>query len=291
MYDKKRVTKSYAKKTQSNTKDLIQNSKFKIQNLILAFFLLPLILTAQNQLREVKNVAFQSGEHLKYRVYYDSWLTSWLTAGYGTMTVDDTRKKFNGRDVYHIEVTGRSTKFFNLFMKVNDKFESYIDKETLLPWQFIRRTREGSYVKNDDVHFDYDSMTVTSRQMSRPIPEGLQDMVSAFYYMRTIDFDTAEAGQEYHSHFYLDDSIYHSRIIFLGRENVETELGVFPCLKFKPQVAIGEVFTEQYPMVLWITDDRNKIPVLGKSGVYVGSVSIELIEYSGLANPLTPLSD
>ncbi len=241
--------------------------------------------------RIVENDAFQPGEFLKYRVYYDSWLTSWLTAGYGTMTVGESNQLFDGRKAYYIEVNGQSTRFFNIFMKVDDKFVSYLDEQSLLPRKFIRRTREGSYVKDDDVLFNYDSMTVTSRQMTRAIPLGLEDMISAFYYMRTFDFDTAEEGDEYHIQFYLDDSIYNSRIVFLGREKVETELGVFPCLKFKPQVAIGEVFTDQYPMTLWVTDDRNKIPVLGRSGVYVGSVSIELIEYSGLRYPLIPLAE
>jgi hypothetical protein len=253
--------------------------------------LIPVLSFSQNNFRTAPNDAFQSGEYLKYRVYYDSWLTSWITAGYGTMSVEETKERFLGREAYHIVVTGKSTRFFNLFMKVNDRFESYFDKKALLPWKFIRRTREGSYVKDDDVVFDYDEMAVTSRQMTRPIPEGLQDMVSAFYYMRTFNFDTATTGDEYHIQFYLDDSIYHSRIEFIGREMVETHLGVFPCLKFKPQVATGEVFTEQYPMVLWVSDDRNKIPVLGKSAVYVGSITIELVEYSGLIHPLTPLRE
>lgn len=248
-------------------------------------------LSFSQEMRMVENNAFQSGEYLKYRVYYDSWFTSWMTAGYGTMTVKDTDEKFHDREVYHIQVTGQSTKFFNLFMKVNDRFESYLDKEAFLPWKFVRRTREGSYVKDDDVYFDYERMTSTSRIKERTIPEGLQDMVSAFYYMRTFDFDTARPGDEYHIRFILDDSIYHSKIIFEGREHIQTELGTFPCMKFKPQVATGEVFTEKYPMVLWVTDDRNKIPVLGKSGVYVGSVTIELIEYSGLMHPLRPLAD
>jgi hypothetical protein len=178
-----------------------------------------------------------------------------------------------------------------MFMKVDDRFESYIDKEAFLPWKFIRRTHEGSYVKHDDVFFDYEKMTATSRQMARSIPEDLQDMVSAFYYMRTFDYDTAEAGDEYHIKFYLDDSLYNSRIVFLGREVVKTDAGVFPCLKFMPQVALGEVFTESYPMTLWVSDDRNKIPILGKSGVYVGSITLELVEYSGLRYPLGKRKD
>lgn len=258
--------------------------------IFIALLLSSLASTSQS-LRSVPNDAFQTGEYLKYRVYYDSWFTSWITAGYGTMTVNQTPEKFNDRAAYHIEIIGQSTKFFNMIMKVDDRFESYIDTKSLLPRKFVRRTREGNYVKDDDVFFDYKKMTATSRQKVQPIPEGLQDMVSAFYYMRTIDFDTAVAGDEYQIKFYLDDTVYNSKIIFLGRENVEIKLGVFPCLKFKPQVAKGEVFTDPYPMMLWVTDDRNKIPILGKSAVYVGSVTMELVEHSGLRHPLKPLAD
>jgi len=305
---KKAVTQSYAKYTQSCTEKSaeqpskppsgdrrvlpgIQNSKFKIQNLILASIFFPLLLTGQSGMRSVENDAFQSGEYLKYRIYYDGWMTSWITAGYGTMTVKDADTSFQGREAYELEVLGKSAGLFNVFFKVEDRFVSYVDKEAFLPWYFIRRTHEGSYTRYDDVFFDYEKMTAKSRRMERSIPDGLQDMVSAFYYMRTIDFDTAAAGDEYIINFILDDSLYHSRIIFLGRENVETELGIFPCMKFKPSVATGEVFTEKYPMVLWVTDDKNKIPVLGKSAVYVGGVTMELVEFRGLKYPLLPLPE
>ena len=74
---------------------------------------------------------------------------------------------------------------------------------------------------------------------------------------------------------------------FLGKEIVETEIGTFNCLKFSPMMATGEVFDDPYPLSVWITDDKNHIPVLLESKIIVGSVKIELIKYSGLANPLT----
>jgi len=100
--------------------------------------------------------------------------------------------------------------------------------------------------------------------------------------MRTYDFDTAEINDEYFMDFFLDDSLYHSKIIFLGRETVKTEFGKIECLKFKPQVAVGEIFQEPYPMELWVSDDENKIPIIGKSGVYIGSVTLELLDFRGL---------
>ncbi len=234
------------------------------------------------ELREVENNAFKCGEFLKYNIYYDSWLLNRFVAGIGTMKVSDQPVLVNGRETYHIEVTGNSVGVFNWFYKVRDRFETYLDTSAFIPWKFVRHTREGKFVLNDQVYFDHLNNYAQSSRNKKDIPEYVQDIVSVFYYMRTLDFDTTEVNDEYYMDFFLDDSVYVSRIVFLGRETVETGLGVFRCLKFKPQVAQGEVFQEPYPMVLWITDDENKIPVLGSSSVFIGRINIELIEYDGL---------
>ena len=177
---------------------------------------------------------------------------------------------------------GYSIGLFNLFYKVRDRFESYLDREGLMSLKFIRRTREGSYVRDDDVYFDHRKLEARSTRAVKEITPYVQDMVSAFYYVRTWDFEDALPDDRYYLDFFLDDSLYHSEIIFLGREKLKTDIGSIDCLKFKPKVATGELFQEQYPMELWVTDDRNKIPVMIRSAVIIGSVRIELISYRGL---------
>ncbi|OQX76130.1 MAG: hypothetical protein B6D64_10465, partial [Bacteroidetes bacterium 4484_276] len=145
------------------------------------------------------------------------------------------------------------------------------------------------YVKDDDVYFDHENGLAKSNTATKPIEANIQDIISAAYYLRTFDFNNARKGQNYSVDFYLDDSAYISVIQFVGREVVETELGVFKCLAFKPMLATGEVFSNQYPMTLWVTDDKNKLPVLAKSEVIVGSVKMELIKFSGLKHPIDAL--
>jgi len=118
---------------------------------------------------------------------------------------------------------------------------------------------------------------------------GTQDIISALFYCRTLDFSNLKVGDRFPLTFLLDDSVYVSLIEFAGREDVVTELGKFHCLRFKPKVATGNVFSQPYPMEVWISDDQNRIPILAKSAVVVGSVKLELIEYKGLANPPTSL--
>ncbi|MDT8393712.1 MAG: DUF3108 domain-containing protein [Bacteroidales bacterium] len=261
---------------------------FRILIVYISTFILivPAVLMGQDSVKYVEEIPFQRGEWGKYRVYYDSWITSGISAGIGLISIKDDVRQFNGRNTFHFEVIGRSVGLFNWFFKVDDRFESFADEESLIPYHFIRRTHEGSYKYEDEVDFDHENGIAKSRRKVKTITPGIKDIVSAFYYMRKLDLSDIEEGQEYQLDFFLDDSAYVSKIIYLGKENVETKLGKFRCLKFKPMVAQGEIFQEPYPMVLWVTDDKNKVPVLGKSSVIVGSVKIELIKIEGLKYPM-----
>ena len=239
------------------------------------------------ELRSHKNEAFKKGEYLKYRVYYESLLTGQLNAGEATIHITEENKKFNGRSTYHIIGKGRSKGAFNWFYKVDDRFESYVDEDALVPYLFIRRTCEGSYIKDDDVYFNHEKRIATSRTAVKNVPENIQDFMSALLFARTLDISSVETGGTFDIDFFLDDSVYVSVIKYLGKEIVETELGKFNCLKFAPMMATGNVFADKYPMFVWITDDKNHLPVLAEAAVVVGSVKMELVKYSGLKNPLT----
>ncbi|MDZ7742655.1 MAG: DUF3108 domain-containing protein [Bacteroidota bacterium] len=261
-----------------------------VLQLFLAFFANSLFADG-DELRSMQNHAFQRGELLEYRVFYDSWVTSWLTAGTGSVHVTDDKVKFHDRDTYHMVIEGRSHGLFNWFFKVRDRFESYVDEEALVPWKFVRRTREGDFVKDDDVSFDQFKHTAKSRTHERSIPPNTQDIVSAFYVMRNLNIDSLEVNDELKVQFLLDDSVYTSRIIFLGREEVKLKAGKFRALAFKPKMAKGEVFDKEYPMTIWVSDDKNHIPLKLQSEVIIGSITIELTNYEKLKHPLNSRID
>jgi hypothetical protein len=237
--------------------------------------------------KPVKNEAFIRGEKLKFNVYYDSYVTGKVLAGTATLEVSPSVKQIEGRNVYHIIAEGRSKGAFNWFFKVVDRFESFIDEEYMFSWSFVRRTHEGDYKYNDDVKFNQYTGTALSTRANKKIPAGTQDVLSALYFARTSDMTDLQPGQNIPVPFYLDDSLYISQIQFIGKEEVITDLGRYQCLRFKPMVATGNVFSQPYPMDVWITDDKNHLPILAKSTVVVGSVKLELISFSDLANPLS----
>ncbi len=235
-------------------------------------------------LKAMNNESFTYGEKLTFTVYYDSYLTGKVTAGTASLEVHHDPVDIAGRKTYHIIGEGKSKGAFNLFFKVNDRFESWVDEEYLVPWKFKRETREGDYEYKDEVKFNQLSGSYSSSRANKKMPVGTHDIISAYFHARNFDFSALKPGNIYPVNFILDDSLYLSVIKFVGREVVTTELGTFNCLHFKPMVVAGAVFSQPYPMDLWISDDKNHIPILARSAVIVGSVKMELVKYSGLRN-------
>lgn len=255
-------------------------------------FFLSSSLSAQ-ELRKVKNESFQRGEKLTYRVYYDAFLTGKITAGEAIIEISKENRQIQGRNTMHIIGTGHSKGAFNLFFRVKDNYESYIDEETLAPWLFIRRVYEGGYTASQDVTYNQYkdvAMFVDNKHKRKVLintPKYTHDIISAFYYARTLDFSNAKINQEFPLEFLFDDTLFVTKVVFLGREVVKSSTGTYACLKFKPMVLTGNVFAEPFPMTVWISDDKNRIPILAESKILVGSVKLELSSYSGLKNPLT----
>lgn len=233
-----------------------------------------------------QELPFKSSEELNFLVYYDAPLIGKLYAGKASLEVSNSDEKIFGQSVFHAVGRGYSTGSFDFFFKVRDRYESWFDIANLRSYQFMRRTNEGGYIVEDDVRFDYSKRKAISRKTEKSIGTDVQDLVSAFYFARTLDVSKLKPGDNFPIEFYLDDSLYTSVIIYEGKEIIETRLGKFKTMKFKPMVVEGEVFDHPYPMFLWVSDDKNRIPLLIKSEVIVGSIKAELYKFKNLKYPV-----
>ncbi|MFA5972946.1 MAG: DUF3108 domain-containing protein [Lentimicrobiaceae bacterium] len=252
---------------------------------LITLFFYSISVFSQNY-RTLPNTAFVRGEKLTFRVAFNSALTGSITGGKATLEVKDDNKTLNNRSTYHVVGEGKTTGFIELFYKVRDRYESYFDQDALIARKFIRRTRENKYKKDDLVVFRQEDLLAVSLTKIMKVPANMQDVISAFYYARTLDISNLEPGGVIHIPFFLDDSVYNSRVIFKGRETVEIKLGKFRCIAFRPMVATGYAFDDPYPITIWLTDDANRLPILIESEQSVGRGRIELVSYSGLANPV-----
>lgn len=230
----------------------------------------------------VKNEAFQVGEKLRYRVTY-----GFMDAGEAIMEVNNTSKKNNGRELLHLKGTGRTLGGFNAFYKVHDVYESYVDKKGIFPWQFVRRVDEGGYKINQDYTFFHDKYKVDNGEGKEfKIPMGIQDMVSSFYYARTLDFKNMKKGDVIEFKCFMDDQIWPLKIKYVGDEVIHIRKGKFNCRKFMPVVQKGRYFKSENDLNFWITNDENRIPILVRAKIPVGMVKLHLVEWEGLKHPI-----
>jgi hypothetical protein len=230
----------------------------------------------------VVNNAFAVGEKLTYRVHY-----GFVDAGEATIEVKESKYKFDGRPAYHMIGKGRTLGAFNWFFKVRDHFETYIDKEGLFPHRFIRDCNEGGYIIQQDYTFEQKKRAVkTQKGETFATPASVQDMISGYFYARTVDYSNAKKGDIFTFSVFMDDELFPLQIRYMGTEVIKVRAGKYRCMRFQPVVQEGRVFKSDEDLSVWITDDENKIPILIKSDLLVGSIKMEVVEFEGLANPV-----
>jgi len=246
--------------------------------LLLLLYIVPAC--GQEPLRTISNQAFRPGEKLTFRVHY-----GFVDAGVASLEVEPAIKKIGPRECYHVIGSGRSVGAFDWFFKVRDRFESFVDRDAMIPWLFLRSVEEGHYKKKQRVIFNHYRDSVSSEKKTIFLPKYTQDLISAFYYARTIDFSISKPGDTYPINGYLDDEIIPLNIKFIGREKLQTDLGTFQCVVFRPMLQEGRVFKEEEDMTVWVSDDKNRIPVRVQSNILVGSIKMDLTGYENLLNP------
>lgn len=234
----------------------------------------------------MENTTFQDGEEIVYKLYYN-WNFVWLSAGEVVFKVKEMERQ------YHLSARGKTYKSYEWFFRVRDYYDSFIDKETLLPNMSIRDIHEGKYRLYDRVTFDQnENKAISFRGKTRmeaektvyDIDACMHDVLSIIYYARNMDFDNMSKGTQIPVKIFMDKEVWPLQVRYLGREDDTKVKGVgqFQTIKFSPEVIEGYVFEEGTDMQVWVTDDKNRIPVLIESPVSVGSVKAVLKSYKGL---------
>jgi hypothetical protein len=239
---------------------------------------------AQNDFCSTRNTSFKDGEKLMFKVYYNLNFV-WINAGNAVFNIQ--QEEMNGRKVYHITGNGKTAKSYELFYKVKDKYETYIDKETMLPLRFVRNVNEGGFKIKQDVTFDHKKGKAVSDKKVYDIPKCTQDVLSAIFYARNIDYNKYQPGDKIPFDMFLDDKVYNLYIKYVGKEEIKTKMGTYNAIKIVPLLIEGTIFKGGEKMIVWVSDDTNHIPLRVESPILVGSIKVDLLAYDSLRNPFS----
>jgi hypothetical protein len=235
---------------------------------------------------------FEQGEKITYVLYYH-WGLLWLSAGEVTFELQEK----DGR--LHLVSIGETYPSYEWFYKVENTYESYLDPETLLPIRTIREINEGNYYLYEEVHYDrMKGQAISHRKRKKQnelekfvsdIEPCVQDLLSMMYVTRAAaSKDEYSVGEEFPLQLFLDKKQYNLKLTYKGRipnKRIKKQ-GDFDLLRFTPSLIDGELFDEGDEMNIYVTNDRNKLPVMIESPLSVGEVKAVIKDYEGLKYPL-----
>jgi hypothetical protein len=245
-----------------------------------ALLVLPSIVQGQNP-------TYKAGEKIQYVVHYG------MING-GVATLELQKDTFAGKEVLHSVFVAQTTGIADVLFKVKDIYESYIDPKTQLPVKSIRNIAEGRYRKYNIVLFDHktrpDSAILISDLTGKHVTmQGIHDILSCFYFFRKSIMSQnpkLKKGDMITITTWFTDELYPIRLRFIEMDEVRTRAGKIKCYKFNPVTETGRLFKDENGATFWFSADKNYLPVKVRFDIFVGSFTVDLSSYEGLASPL-----
>lgn len=224
--------------------------------------------------------SFTSGENLKYKIHYGV-----INAAEAEIDIASDIQHINNRPCYRANVFGKTIGSFDFFLRIRDTWRSYIDTSSVLPHKFHRNIEEGRYRKKENVLFDHGknlAFVESKDKVTVPVPTNVQDIVSGFYYLRSLQLERYKPGDVIRVKGFFNKKVYDMQVIYKGRETVDTKAGYFRAFKLVPKMPATELFAGENSVSIYLSDDKNKIPVMIKADLFVGAIKVDLYQYSGL---------
>ena len=244
------------------------------------------VLNTSAQTCDFSAKSFKVGEDLEYGVGYVFW-GIWVKAGVVNFTVKDSLIEDNS--YIHLYAYGRTLEKYDWMFKVRDTYESLVDKQKLKPYYFHRDVSEGGDENEEYAYFDYDSLHAKSANGKFDIQSCSYDVMTAIYYCRGIDWTSYQMNDTVPLNLFLEDSTYQVYVRYLGKEVIDTKLGKFRTIKFAPLLIEGTIFEEGEDMMVWVTDDDNKIPLRVTSPILIGEVRAEISNWKNIKNEISSI--
>ena len=239
-----------------------------------------------------KQVPFQPGEFLEMKASI-----GFIKAAEVSFNVSDIIYTVNQKPTWKIDINAKTSGMFDFFSPVRDNWGTYYDTTSLIPQRFYRYIREGRFRKNEILYFDHDKDSVVVAKLHKEtkklekreeysIPHRVQDMVTGYYYLRSIDFNKLNIGDIITISTFFDEKEQPFRVKFTGREVIKTKFGKVKSVVLVPIIEKDSLFEEDNTLKVWLSDDLNKIPLKFQAKIYVGYLKVELKKAENLKHPM-----
>ncbi len=264
-------------------------------NLILLIFFISGKIFAQDC--QLENNSFQVGERVDYTIYYHL-AGLWVSAGEVFFEIDS--QKIGKQNYFHFNSVGKTLKKYDWIYEVRDHYESWVNVASFQPLRFKRSVNEGgTFIREDYIFKNKDKKVVTLRQMSEkedPVKDTVDlkpcsfDVMTMIYHARNIDFSKAEVNDKIPINIFLDNESHESYLRYLGKKEIKVKgLGKFRCILFSPLLIEGTIFNGGEEMTVWVSDDKNRVPLYIETPILVGSIRARVNKMEGLRYPMEAL--
>lgn len=223
---------------------------------------------------------FHVGEKVEFDVTYFN-----ITAGVIRMSVLPM-VTVNGKKAYHFMVNGNSNSFFSKIYAVDDKLETYLSYDEMIPLSLLVSIKESKQLAEARTFFDWKTnkasywqkrITKEKGERSKKIDWDIlpysQNVLSVSYYLRTFKMvpgkkfviRVADEGK---------NNVYAGEVI--RREVLKTPVGDLKTVVVSPKVQADGEFKPIGDVTLWFTDDDQKLLVRLESKIKIGTIVAKL---------------
>lgn len=211
---------------------------------------------------------FKAGERLRFSVQYGP-----IKAGSAYLEVPEITD-YEGHPTFLLLARAESNAFFSRFYKVKNRIESRWDADGRFSRRYAETRREGKLRFENEILFDPERGEARYKDgQTYPIPPQVQDALSSFYFTR---FQALPLGGSVVFDYHASRKSRPMEVKVIGRERVKTPAGTFNCVVIEPMLKAGGIFKNKGRLVIWLTDDERRMPVMMKSKVAIGSISVIL---------------
>ena len=239
-----------------------------------------------------KHYPFGAGEDITYKVYYHLGFV-WLSAAQVSFSVNDTL--YHNKNKLCLKSQGASLSSYSWIFSVKDHFLSIVDKPSLQPLVYYRNTKEGSHSVNNRITFNssqHKAFTFVNDSDTLPYHDTvhyknyLRDVLTSVYYVRNIPFEKLEKGSIFNVKTIMDHKIVYIKVDYLGKEEItHKNKNKYWSYKIAAQTIEGSIFAKNQKLYVWISTDKNRIPLKISSEILVGSVEAYLDKVKNIHYP------